>query len=613
MRSRHARELFVVALIAAVITIAVTWPIAGRFGSAGRIDTGDGRYSIWNVAWVANALTTNPATLWDANIFFPYNNSLAFSEANVVAGILAAPIWVATKNPYAASNFAILCSFVLAAVAMYALVLHLTRSRAAAALAALHYAFSAYAFAHIPHIQLLMTFGPPLAMLRLHKFVEAPTIRTSVWLGVAVALQALACGYYGMYGGIAVALGVIWFGVWEGHWRAPRYWMLAAAAGAIAFAVVAPFLIPYFDIRADGFTRTLEDARMFRAEWTSYLASGLILNQWILPFLGSWREVLFPGYLPVIFTVVAIVHVMRRRAPAMLAGRAHLLGFYLLLAGFAMWASFGPDAGLYRWLYETVPLMSLLRAPARFGLLVTLALAVAGAIGFAGFEARLTTRRRLVITGILAFALARSTAGPLELFSAPPALRAHEWLRTAPRSAVVEFPYFIGNVRSQNTSYMLQSTTHWQPLLNGYSDFIPEGAFSDGRTLSKFPSAESWQVLRARQAKYVVIHWEKYPPGLRPRLMEDTGKLWPYMRPILRDDHASLYEIVAWPADTTAVELLLSDNAPPVINEPRQTGSHNVALASNVAAGEAVEGKRPKVETGVASRDEIPKNPATRR
>ena len=57
------------ALAGAVLTALLTYPTVRFFASGGRVDTGDGRFSIWNVAWVAHALLRDPAHLYDANIF----------------------------------------------------------------------------------------------------------------------------------------------------------------------------------------------------------------------------------------------------------------------------------------------------------------------------------------------------------------------------------------------------------------------------------------------------------------------------------------------------------------------------------------------------------------
>ncbi|HEX5216770.1 MAG TPA: hypothetical protein VFV98_15020, partial [Vicinamibacterales bacterium] len=214
-------------VLAAILAIALTWPLAARLGSAGRIEVGDARYSIWNIAWVAHALTTAPTTLFNANIFYPSKNALAFSESNLVAGVLAIPVWLATGNPLAAGNWAILCAFTMTGIATYVLILRLTQNRIGAAIGATIFTYSPYAFSHLAHIQLLMTFGLPLVLLALHAFVESPRTSRAVWLGVALAVQALACGYYGLFAGLMATLGILWFGAFDGLGRSRGYWLRA--------------------------------------------------------------------------------------------------------------------------------------------------------------------------------------------------------------------------------------------------------------------------------------------------------------------------------------------------------------------------------------------------
>ena len=79
--------------------VLMTWPLATGLGHLGRTqNSGDGRFAVWNVAWVAHALVTNPADLYDANIFYPHRQALAFSEANIGAGTLAVPVWWRPRN-----------------------------------------------------------------------------------------------------------------------------------------------------------------------------------------------------------------------------------------------------------------------------------------------------------------------------------------------------------------------------------------------------------------------------------------------------------------------------------------------------------------------------------
>jgi hypothetical protein len=545
--SGSRRQLLVAVPIATLLTVALTWPLAARLGSAGRVDSSDARHGIWNVAWVARALTSDPGSLFDANIFYPHDNALAFSEANMVAGVLAIPAWLVTHNGLAAANSAILLSFILAAITMFALVRHLTGHVTASAIAALFFAFSPYAFSRLGHMQLLMTFGLPLTLLCLHRFVQAPGAARALALGSALAVRALSCGYYGIFMGLTVGWGLLWFAVGLGHWRRPRFWLWSLAALAIAAQITAPFLIPYERIRAEGFARTLDEARLFSADWRSYLASPKLVHEWMLPLLGSWRKVLFPGALVVGFAVVTLVQGYRGSAwYAGSPGRRGIVAFYASLALLAAWASFGPDAGLYALFFRVLPFFELIRAPGRFGVLVTLALSVLAGFSIAVLLDSLPGRKRRAMRVILVIAtLLTSTVGPLPLTERLPFHPVYRRLAQMPRGAVVEFPYFVEPTeRHRHTEYMFESIRHWQPLVNGYSDHMPASAYADAVSLAGFPREEAWAALRRRGARYVVMHWHSYPSGspIRRQILEtEVGSR---LRVVTDHGDLSLFEVM---------------------------------------------------------------------
>ncbi len=59
-----------------------------------------------------------------------------------------------------------------------------------------------------------------------------------------------------------------------------------------------PFFLPYMRVQKElGFTRLLEDAAMYSADWQAWLASSAWAHRWMLPWLERWNEVLFPGFL----------------------------------------------------------------------------------------------------------------------------------------------------------------------------------------------------------------------------------------------------------------------------------------------------------------------------
>jgi hypothetical protein len=144
-------------------------------------------------------------------------------------------------------------------------------------------------------------------------------------------------------------------------------------------------------------------------DWRAYFASSAWAYRWMLPLLRNWREVLFPGFLVTFGGAVGAWLV----ATGVTRTRRDIAAFYGLVAALAIWLSFGPQAGLYTAPYETVPVMSLIRAPVRVAVLVPLSLAVLSALGLAAMTAGLD-RRRCQLVGAAAALLVT-----LELVESP--------------------------------------------------------------------------------------------------------------------------------------------------------------------------------------------------
>jgi len=557
-RTRLARGGAIAAL-AALLTVAFTWPVAPRLGSVGRFDTGDGHWSIWCVAWVSHALATDPAHLFDANIFVPHRDTLAYSENNIVAGVLGLPAYLLTGNPYATHNLSMLLGIALAFVGAYALARYLTRDTGASIVAAIAFAFCPFLFARTAHIQLMLFFGLPVAMLAMHRLIDAPSIGRAAALGLALAVQALACGYYGIFGGLLAALGLLFFALTRGAWRSVRYWRCAAIAAGTAIALVLPFFLPYVRVQDElGFTRSVEEATFYSADLQAWLASSAWAHRWIQPLLGHWNEVLFPGVLTLAGGLWGATRAWRAAAPAAAAPaiadatgrpRRDVLAFYGLSGALAFWISFGPAAGLYRVLFAVIPVFSLLRAPARIAIVVVLSLAVCFASGLAVVFARLTPRTRMWAAAALSLLLcAELFTAPLGFRDAPPVAKAYRHLATLPRAAVLELPFFYerGDY-PRHARYMSASGWHWHPLINGYSDHIPLEFRELAPRMHGFPSPESFFELRQRRARYVVMHLNLYGRRDRERLLERLQAYSAYLTLLNDDGDIRLYEITTWP------------------------------------------------------------------
>ena len=533
------REFALVTVIAAIVAVAVTYPLAFKLGRVAR-DNGDGQFSIWNVAWVAHTLTSDPLHVFDANIFYPHRGTLAYSENNLGAGALAIPVWVATHNPYAAHNFVVLLAFVLTAIGMYYLVRHLTDDRRAAAVSAIGFAFCPYLFAHMAHIQLLMTAGLPFALLAFHRLVDRPTALRGAALGAVMAAQALSCGYYGIFVGLMVGFAAVVVALRRGLWRERSFVLSLAIAAAAAIVLVAPAFAHYVALERVGFTRDLDAARFYAPNLSAYLASSSYAHAWMLDRIPAWKnEVAFPGFVVTLFGLAGawIAWTTRRR---------ELLAIYGGLTVLAAWASFGPAAGLYTVLYRTVPAFALLRAPGRFAIVVAFGLAVLAGVAVAHLLARI--RAATAVGVALAIVTAAELVVPLRLPDAPPAEPVYKVLATLPRHGVIEMPFYYHAVGLfQHTKYMPASTAHWMPLVNGYSDYIPPDFHENAEVLKFFPSRDAFKILETIGARYAVIHLYGYNDENRRDALARLKEFAPYLRPLYKDDATRLYEIVGFP------------------------------------------------------------------
>ncbi|MDP2318037.1 MAG: hypothetical protein Q8O42_01695 [Acidobacteriota bacterium] len=552
MRYRGSRELVLVLLGALLLACLMTYPLIVGFDRVGRVDNNDGRWSIWVVSWVSHALTTDPIHLFRANIFYPHQDALAYSEANIAAGLVGVPVWLLTNNPYATHNFVLLVSFVVSFAGAYYLCRYLTGSRQAATVAGVLFAFCPFVFVRFAHIQLLLIGGLPFCMLAFHRLVDHPTVGRAVALGAILWFQGLACAYYGIFGGMAVGISSIVIAITRHRWRQWRYWAAIGGAAVVSIGLTIPFFLPYIALqRETGFARTLDGARTYSANLAAWTASGAWAHRWALD--PSRTEVLFPGIVTLVLGLAGAF--MGWKLTAARAERANptearldrgVVISYIITGLVSFWITFGPQAGLYSVMYATVPVFSFLRAPGRTGILVTLCLTVLASIAMA----RLLERRRhaaWLAAGLMVLAIADLVQAPIGLREATPTPPAYLALARLPIAPTAVFPYWArGSDFHGHAEYMLASTAHWQPLINGYSDHIPQDFRDDSQILKGFPTVEAFAVLERLGVRYVVFHMDRYA-GARDEVVGKIEVFAHYLRPIEKDGEVWLFEIVGWP------------------------------------------------------------------
>jgi len=416
----------------------------------------------------------------------------------------------------------------------------LTCDRGAAAVSAICFASTPFLFAHSAHIQLLMTAGLPFSMFLFHRFTEKITPGRGAALGAAMAATALFCGYYGIFAILMVGYASIVIATSRRLWTNVRYWLSLATGALVAIALVTPAFLPYTALqRVQGFRRELDQARQYSSNWSDYFASSAHAHAWMLAYLPPWVEVVFPGFIAMGFGIAGL-WVARKRH------RGEVIAIYGGLALLAFWTSFGPAGYLYTALYRTVPLFAWLRAPARFGLIVVFALCVLAGATIADFAHRF--KRRTLMTTVLAIVAAAELLTPSNLKEMNGFEPVYRTLATLPPGPVIETPfYYIESMFPLHAKYMMNSTTHWMPLVNGYSDYIPPDFVQNVTTLAPFPTPEGLKLLQPLGVRYALFHMYGYVESNRRDVEERLKSLQQYFRLLYDGEGTRLYEITGFP------------------------------------------------------------------
>src|SRR4029079_13629134 len=243
------------------LAILFTWTLAAHFGDAVAWDAGDPILNAPMLGWDASRLPHALRGVWDAPIFYPYHQTLAFSEHLLGIAVLVVPAYWATHNPLVAYNTALVLSFVLAGLGMFVLARELTGRDDAAWIAGLVFAFMPARMGQISHLQVLMSGWMPLALWALHRFI-ATTSKTSLAAFATFTLLQCFSNNYFIYFFVVPAAIVAVDGVYKSTAERRRRLVpgLAIAAAVVVCALV-PVAAVYFDVRRlFDFKRPLGDA-----------------------------------------------------------------------------------------------------------------------------------------------------------------------------------------------------------------------------------------------------------------------------------------------------------------------------------------------------------------
>ncbi len=562
LRARRTREHLISLALYAGLAVVFTYPLVFNMDRVN--GAGDPAVMVWSVAWIQHALTSG-ATLYDANIFYPTQNALAYTDLLLPSAVVTAPLYLITNNPLLSFNVVLLLTYVLSGYATFLLARRLLGDRPYALHAALFagavYAVCPYRYGHITQLNTMTTFWLPLILLFMHRYLEDGRRPKDLLLtGLFFTLNVLSGLYYGVF---AILMMAAFYFLWSLLNREPpklRDFALGVPVFAVFGVVLALILGPYLALSgAADHTRDLGTVA-----GGSFIPAAILTaapESWFLGWTGEafgithenrkpvYELTLYPG---LAVAALAVYGLLARNRVSPSSALYALLGLVIFIF------SLGPAIPVgesyiplpYYLLYELVPGFGNLRVPARMWAIVMLCIAVLAGLGLRTLMQRLGGKKALLALAVVSLFTAFEFVPtlPVDRFidRGPATLEpAYEYLaENAPGAVVAEVPFASPADAFRETPRMYRSTFGWWRLVNGYASYFPEGYPKTRDTLNTLPSPKSLAELRRLDVEYVVVHPDQYGvDGMDGEAVLNAVRDEPSLERIAGDGETILYRV----------------------------------------------------------------------
>jgi hypothetical protein len=518
----RGRELLLVAAGACLLAVVMHWPLILNLGTDIPKDLGDPLTQAWQAAWGGHALGHQPLHFFQANQFWPVDDSVAYGDALIGY----APAGLIGSGPHDAVvryDLLFLFAYALAFFGAYLLAREVGLGPAGAAVAGAAYAFAPFRLEQDGHMQVISSGGIPLCLAL---GVRGVRLRNPWWLFLAwlVAGWQLSLGFalglplaYLLAGGV-LAAAIVWWR--RGRPSLDRCLLVAGAAGLVVFVVIAGLIArPYFQVADENpeAKRPPSTVAAFSGPITVFLTAPDENFVWgkatssIRDELENVPEkTLFPGLLICGLAIAGLWSASFDRRLRIGLG-VTVVAISVLALGFR------EEGGLlwpYRVLYEALPGWEALRTPGRLVTFSSLGLALLAA---AGAESALRTlgRRGLGARGLAATAAILSLLivvegrglpfDPLDDQGQPPV--------PLPPASTTEVPapqlHLPAERAEDNRRYLLWSTDGFPEIVNGRASTNPDQIEDLIDEMAGFPDAATVERLREYGVKSVVLHTDR--------------------------------------------------------------------------------------------------------
>jgi hypothetical protein len=318
-------EAALAALLYFALTLVLAYPLSVHPATSILPVGADANLYLWTLQWDVHALVAQPLSIFDANIYYPFRHTLAYSENLIGSAVIAAPVLWATGNAVLAMNLVALLSCVLCGTGAYLLARRTGIGPGGATIAGIVFAFAPPRFFRLGQLHLTTVEWVPFCLAFLHKYFDSGRQRDLWWACFFFAAQVLTSAH----GAAFCLVSALGFVLWHVALGDPKIRSLRFAdvvvPVALAVAVSAIVFLPYRAVQKEmGLRRSLDEATSFSPTLASFVASPSRVHTFVLSRLIGHEipadavAFLFPGYLTLVLAAAgAGVAGSKRTRPTM--------------------------------------------------------------------------------------------------------------------------------------------------------------------------------------------------------------------------------------------------------------------------------------------------------
>ncbi len=309
LRIAIVRELLVI-LAFCFFTATLTWPYVTKLRDV-VVDTGDPYLIAWIMWWDYHQTFTDPLHLFHANVFYPLKYTLAFSEHTYGIALFFFPLYAIGMTPLSVHAIVLFVGFAVSGYGAFRLGRSLTHSTAIGWIAGIVFAFVPYRFNMMSQAPYLFSPWMPLVFEALVLFMRERSRRRAAWLGVAFFMSGISTVSWWTFSLIPLVLFAAILLIRYRLWHDRDLWWRGAVALSIAILALLPFMLPYVLVsRLYGFKRSIEEIKnnsAWPSHWLSVENRNKLWNRMGEGVTEGWKFKLFPGLLPILFSLAALV------------------------------------------------------------------------------------------------------------------------------------------------------------------------------------------------------------------------------------------------------------------------------------------------------------------